>query len=116
MTRLSIFFLLGTLNFFGEFELKEDFCPNFHCRFPVFRRLLIHHKTLVVQQVGLQGHLQLFQRQSLRDHLLRQSLLLRLYYCVCWMDPGKEGLFRLARDDSQIIGWMDGFYYRGFDS
>ena len=25
-------------------------------------------------------------------------------------------LFLLARDDSQIIGWMDGFYYRGFDS
>ena len=48
--------------------------------------------------------------------LLRQSLLLRLYYCVCWMDPGKEGLFLLARDDLQIIGWMDGFYYKGFDS
>jgi len=32
------------------------------------------------------------------------------------MDPGKEGLFLLARDDLQIIGWMDGFYYKGFDS
>ena len=86
----------------------------------MFPKLLIQHATLVVHQVGLQGQLHLGQRVCLRDHLLRQllrqSLLLRLYYCVCWMDPGKEGLFLLARDDLQIIGWMDGFYYKGFDS